>query len=698
MRHARSAFLTFVSALCLLAVFTAAASAAERAPVEQEPPPAAQPAGPPDDWSRILDEGVIVFGVAADCPPFEFYNSKFELDGFDIALAKALGEQLGLEVRFRDYAFDGLLDAVQLGDVDAAISAISVTPDRLQLVDFSNLYYIGQSVVLAGDSFTGTIRSATDFAGLTVGVQRGTTFQAWAQTTLVDAGVIAQEDLIAYPTVSAAIVDVRNGTLDVVLLGQLTAEQALRNADDLILAGEKFYQQQYAIAAPTGSNLIAQLNTALVAVQSDGAFAELVELYLRDNPDAVTPDEEEAIVENVVLTDTVTVPTPEPCLDGMTFVGDLNLDDQNMTAPPILAPGQDFTKGWRVRNSGNCPWEADFALAYVNGNRVEADMGGQPAPIGRKVLPGETIDIYVELRAPQVYGTFQGFWQMRNSTQQYFGEVMWVGVQVPDPNPPPPPPPPPVSKPDPDLRADADWITQGQCTTIRWDVDGVMAVFFIENGNEQGVGGHDARTVCPAGTTTYVLRVLYNDQSTADFYVTVNVNPSSDYTLNFWADANSIDAGQCTALRWDVRNVQAVYLDGEGVPGNSARDVCPGGTTTYTLVVTKLDGGQDSRQVTVEVRNAPPPVVEWPEIERFSVSANEIRRGECVSFEWRTDNAGGVNLSRGGTMLMGGASTNGSAQDCPDYGGLHEYRLDAYSSVGQVSQTVTVNVIGPQPR
>ena len=102
--------------------------------------------------------------------------------------------------------------------------------------------------------------------------------------------------------------------------------------------------------------------------------------------------------------------------------------------------------------------------------------------------------------------------------------------------------------------------------------------------------------------------------------------------------------GQCTALRWDVRNVQAVYLDGEGVPGVSARDVCPGGTTTYTLVVTKLDGGQDSRQVTVEVRNAPPPAVEWPRIERFSVSANEIQRGQCVSFEWRTDNADGVNL------------------------------------------------------
>jgi hypothetical protein len=134
------------------------------------------------------------------------------------------------------------------------------------------------------------------------------------------------------------------------------------------------------------------------------------------------------------------------------------------------------------------------------------------------------------------------------------------------------------------------------------------------------------------------------------------------------------------------------------VPGVSARDVCPGQTTTYTLVVTKLDGGQDSRQVTVEVRNAPPPVVEWPEIESFSVSANEITQGQCVSFEWRTDNAEGVNLLRSGTMLLGGAGTNGSAQDCPQYGGLQEYRLDAYSSVGQVSQTVMVNVLAPQPR
>ena len=134
----------------------------------------------------------------------------------------------------------------------------------------------------------------------------------------------------------------RSNDLDVVLLGQLTADEALENASDLVLVGEKFYQQQYAIATPRGSTLVAQLNTALGAVQSDGAFVELVKLYLRDDPEQVTPVEDAAIVDNSLNTESVTPPTVEPCIDGMTFIGDLNLDDQNMSTPPIIAPGQGF--------------------------------------------------------------------------------------------------------------------------------------------------------------------------------------------------------------------------------------------------------------------------------------------------------------------------------------------------------------------
>jgi ABC-type amino acid transport substrate-binding protein len=90
--------------------------------------------------------GKLVIGTAADYPPFEFYNSNFELDGFDIALAKALGEELGLEVEFNDYAFDGLLDQVQLGQCGCGdCRHFCHTRTKRERVDFTNLYYVGSS-------------------------------------------------------------------------------------------------------------------------------------------------------------------------------------------------------------------------------------------------------------------------------------------------------------------------------------------------------------------------------------------------------------------------------------------------------------------------------------------------------------------------------------------------------------------------
>ncbi len=90
-------------------------------------------------------------GTSADYPPFAFYDDKFQLDGFDIALMKAIGEKLGVEVEFNDFAFDGLGNALQLGQIDAAIAAISVTPERQELVDFSDVYYVGADALLVAE-------------------------------------------------------------------------------------------------------------------------------------------------------------------------------------------------------------------------------------------------------------------------------------------------------------------------------------------------------------------------------------------------------------------------------------------------------------------------------------------------------------------------------------------------------------------
>jgi ABC-type amino acid transport substrate-binding protein len=99
-------------------------------------------------WQRIQDEGRIVVGAAANYPPFEYYTDEFRLDGFDIALISEIGQLLGLEVVVVDMAFDGLRGALTVGQIEMAISAISYTPERDAVVDFSNIYFVSEDAFL----------------------------------------------------------------------------------------------------------------------------------------------------------------------------------------------------------------------------------------------------------------------------------------------------------------------------------------------------------------------------------------------------------------------------------------------------------------------------------------------------------------------------------------------------------------------
>ncbi|MEZ4707574.1 MAG: NBR1-Ig-like domain-containing protein [Caldilineaceae bacterium] len=366
-----------------------------------------------------------------------------------------------------------------------------------------------------------------------------------------------------------------------------------------------------------------------------------------------------------------------------------------MTQPPILIPGQDFSKGWRIQNDGTCPWDADFALTYSNGNRIESGMGGSSVKIGKAVQPGEQVDVNVNLRAPQTYGVFQGFWRMHDPLGQAFGEVVWVGIQVPDPNPPAPAPTPapqpPAAQVNPNLRADSAWIATGQCTTLRWDIDNIRAIYLIDGGNQQGVGGHDARNVCPSGATTYTLRVVNNANTTFDFPITINVSGDAGYSINFRSDRDRIERGQCTTLRWDVRNVRAVFLDNEGVAGVSQREVCPGDQRTYRLNVTKNDGGQDSRDVTIRVVNGQPESKN-PRIDRWDVDRNRVFIGECIRLSWSTADTEGVGIERNGATVLQAGPRSGSQEDCNGPVGINEYTLIAYNRDGVVRHSLSVTV------
>lgn len=153
----------------------------------------------------------------------------------------------------------------------------------------------------------------------------------------------------------------------------------------------------------------------------------------------------------------------------------------------------------------------------------------------------------------------------------------------------------------------------GSCTTLRWSVQNAHTVLL----DGESVPASGDRRVCPEFTSNSYIIVAIGDGGRAEKTVIITVTPLPTGTptptpttyvpplpaeISFWADSESIRAGDCTHIRWHVANVSAYWVDGEGKTGSDgSKKVCPCEDKTYTLRVRKTDGSEQSFHVTVHV-------------------------------------------------------------------------------------------------
>ncbi len=708
-----------VIVLVVAAMLVSACSSPQPTPtsVPTVVPTKSQPAAD-DSWNKVKAAGKLVVGTSADYAPFESYNDKYQIDGFDIALINAIGQQLGLKIELNDFAFDGLGSALQIGQVDSAIAALSVTPERQAVVDFSNVYYASTDALLVKADSTLNAQTPNLLTTTKLGVQQGTVYEGYAQSKLIDTGKMPVQNLFVYQDMNQAISDLKAGRIQAVWLGLLPAQNYAQDGT-VKIAAQGLNQQLYGIAVQKGASALRdKLNEALIVLQNNGTVSKLAQQYLKESSSDIQPPS--------------TVPTPVPpvatiappaCIDGAAWVADLSFDDKNMTNPPVLQPGQPFTKGWRLKNVGTCAWTPSFNLAFSYGNVPAAQMGGQPIAVTRNVNPGETFDFQVNLIAPLAPGTYQGFWNMRNASGQKFGETVWVGITVPGA---PTPTPAPTQTPSPNIQFNASptTITAGQPVQFSWSTSNVQAVYFYHDGQnwqDHGVAGVGQSTEFPPNTMNYYLRVINPDNSVTVKTRTITVNqPVGAPVINrFTVDPPAITVGQCVNIQWQVSgqvsNVTLV-INTTGVwpnaPVSGSYNDCPvtPGQSNYALTATG-PGGTSQQQITVNVSAAPPqqptatpvPPVPAPVINGFTASPTSITPGACVILTWT---AGGgtsrVALQRDNVTIFDNAPLNSSVQDCPAIApGVAMpfnivYTLQAYNSAGQmVNQSLSVVVGSP---
>lgn len=226
--------------------------------------------------SGTIEEGALIVGTNAEFPPFEYIGDNGEPDGFDIALIKAIGEKLGLEVRIENMEFASLVAAIG-NKIDASIAGMTVTDERKEVVDFSDTYYEAvQSVIVPAGS---TIATAADLENKTIGVQMGTTGFFIAEE-------IPGATVSAYNKGVDAVNDLLNGRVDLVIIDTNPAEVFASKFEGQVEALDgsafEFEPEYYAIALPKDSVLVEKVNKALAELKEDGTFDALVKKYIED--------------------------------------------------------------------------------------------------------------------------------------------------------------------------------------------------------------------------------------------------------------------------------------------------------------------------------------------------------------------------------------------------------------------------------
>lgn len=216
----------------------------------------------------------IVAGSETTFPPFEF-DENGEKVGFDMDIIRAIGEVQGYEVEIKYQAFDSLVSALQAGHIDCAISAMSITPKRLESVDFSDPYYNAGLIIAVKPNEEG-ITTLDDLKGKRISAQIGTIGAAAAQSVKdKDAKTVVK----TFQTVGEAFMELEKGGVDAVVNDFPVTDYYIKTTgkDKVKMVGEIFSaDDQYGIAVKKGNTeMINMLNEGLAKIKENGTYGEI---------------------------------------------------------------------------------------------------------------------------------------------------------------------------------------------------------------------------------------------------------------------------------------------------------------------------------------------------------------------------------------------------------------------------------------
>jgi polar amino acid transport system substrate-binding protein len=216
----------------------------------------------------------VVFAISQEpYPPFSFRNSNGAWSGFEPDLISEVCKRMQAECSLKGMAWDGLIPALRSKQVDVIMNSMSITPEREQVVDFSDPY-IETPALWVGDAALELTPTPEGLKGKIIGVQGSTSHSAYVKEYFGKGSTIRyyndQDDLLA---------DLRSGRIDIMLADKISVEPMLALPDNAMLAGKGI-----GAAVRKGDDALREkLNQALKAVREDGTYDAIGARYFKSS-------------------------------------------------------------------------------------------------------------------------------------------------------------------------------------------------------------------------------------------------------------------------------------------------------------------------------------------------------------------------------------------------------------------------------
>ena len=224
-----------------------------------------------------ISDGVLTMATNAAFPPYEMTTddsgvngSGFE--GIDVEIAFEIADRLGLELQIDDKDFDSALLSVQQGSADIVMAGVSVTEDRLAVMNFSDSYATGIQVIIVPEGSDITVDTLGDHL---IGTQRATTGNIYCTD---DYG---EEHVVAYDNGITAVQALMNGQVDCVVIDSAPAAELVAANTGLTILPTEYVVEDYAIGvAKENVALLDAINEVLAQMQADGTMQSIIDSYI----------------------------------------------------------------------------------------------------------------------------------------------------------------------------------------------------------------------------------------------------------------------------------------------------------------------------------------------------------------------------------------------------------------------------------